>query len=153
MSFDLFVLCPSFDQAAVDRFNACRRPGLPAGLVLELQRGADGRTFGTISQDGDEWADLYVEPIAAGNHGNRPAGVGDDWIEVHLPSRGDPEIFHVVAALADACAGWVFDPQGAATEVALPVGDGQARHVESGYYTPAIARELAELLATAYPPQ
>lgn len=149
MSFDLFVLCPSFDQAVVERFNACERPGLPAGLVLDLQRGEGGRTFGTISMDGDEWAELYVDPIAGGNHANRPAGVADGWLEVHVPSRGDPEIFHVVAALADVCGGWVFDPQGVATEVSLQVGDEQVRHVESGYYTPAIARELAQLLATS----
>lgn len=149
MSFDLFVLCPGFDQAAVERFNGCERPGLPAGLVLDLQREAAGRATGAITVDGDEWAEVYLGPIAGGSHGDRPAGIADGWIEIHVPSRGDPDMFHVVAALAEVGGGWVFDPQGMAAEVSLQVGPAQSRNVESGYYTPAIARELAQRLATA----
>jgi hypothetical protein len=151
MSFDLFVLCPALDPAVVERFNACQRPGLPAGLVLDLQPGEHGRMTGTISMDGEEWAELYVEPIAGGSHASGPVGGAKGWIEVHVPSRGDPEVFHVIAALAEVCGGWVFDPQGVASEVSLPVGDEQARHAQSGYYTPAITRQLAEVLATLDP--
>ncbi len=133
MSFDLFVICPSIDREVAARFNELERPGLPLGLSIDLEQCADDSRFWTINQNGEEWAELYINRDASRAYPHRPADIDAGWVEIHLPSRGHPMVFPVVAALAEVAKGWAFDPQGAATEVALQVGDDQARNVEHGF--------------------
>ena len=76
--------------------------------------------------------------------------IGADWIEIHIPSRGHPMVLHAVAALAEVSGGWVYDPQGAASEVALQAGDDQTANIQYGFYTPAITREPAAVFAAKY---
>lgn len=150
MSFDLFVIAPKIDREVAERFNQLKHPGLPEGLSIDLGQCQDERNFLTINQDGEEWAELHIHRAAKHDYRQRPADIATDWIEIHIPSRGHPMVFHAVAALAEAAQGWVFDPQGVAEEVSLVAGADQARNVEAGFYSPAITREIAEVLATRY---
>lgn len=150
MSFDLFVICPAFDRAAAEGFNRLVRPGLPEGLSMDLEQFSDDDSVWIVEQDGEEWAELQVDCVASCGQSQRPTEIAAGWTEIHVASRGEPMDFQLVAALAEVSRGWVFDPQRAAKEVSLPVPAEQASHVEHGYYTPAITRQLADLLATGY---
>lgn len=150
MSFDLFVIAPKIDRKIAKKFNEFKHPKLPEGLSIDLEQCQDDGNFWTIGQNGEEWLELHIDRAAKHDYDHMPADITDDWIEVHIPSRGHPSVFHVVAALAEAAQGWVFDPQGVTSEVTVTAGEDQAKNIESGFYTPAITREIAEKMATMY---
>lgn len=151
MSFDLFILCPNLDPSVAERFNAIRHPGLPEGLKIDPDTCTADNSCVLIEENGDEWGELYPDRIRWASEPNCPTSINSEWVELHFPSRGDPDVFHVAAALAEAARGWVFDPQGAAQEVDFPIGeDEDSQHAGHGFYTPAIARLIGELLATKF---
>ncbi len=149
MSFDLFIICPRFDRAVAERFNEFECPGFPPGLSIDLEQCASDSTFWTINQDDEEWVELHIDRNASNDYAHKPANI-DGWIEIHVPSHGHPDVLHAVAALAELSAGWVFDPQGTAKDVSLQGSPDQVRNVESGFYTAAITRTLANELAMKY---
>ncbi|MGH8050843.1 MAG: hypothetical protein ACREPB_09320 [Arenimonas sp.] len=150
MSFDLFVIAPKIDREVAEKFNAFKHPGLPEGLSIDLEQCQDDANFWTIKQNGEEWAELHIDRAAKHDYSHLPADIAADWVEVHIPSRGHPMVFHAVAALAEAAQGWVFDPQGICSEVSIAIDEVQAKNVESGFYTPATTREIAEVMAKMY---
>lgn len=150
MSFDLFVIAPTIDRGTAERFNQSRHPGLPEGLVIDLEQCRDDQNFWTLNKDGEEWLELHIDRSPKHDYPHKPADIDDGWVEIHIPSRGHPMVFHAVAALAEAAYGWVHDPQDVTAELSLTPGEDQAKNVEHGFYSPAITREIAELLAKQY---
>lgn len=149
MSFDLFVIAPRADRGTAERFNGLIHPDLPQGLRIDPEQCSDDSTFWAMTQNGEEWLELYIDRDEAQDSPHRPEAITSDWIEIHVPSHGNPDVFQAVAALAEAAQGWVFDPQGTAADVSLEPED-QAAHVARGYYTPAITREIGNRLAVQY---
>ena len=88
MSFDLFVICPKFDREVAERFNKLERPGLPTGLSIVAEQGAQDRTFWAIHQNGEQWLELNIRRNEGHGTSRQPADIGADWIEIHIPSRG-----------------------------------------------------------------
>jgi hypothetical protein len=151
MSFDLFILCPRLDPSVAERFNAIRLAGLPEGLRIDPATCITDSSCILIEENGEEWGELYPEHNQWASEPNCPRSITSEWRELHFPSRGDPDVFHVAAALAEAAEGWVFDPQGAAQEADLPIGDDDdSQHAGHGFYTPAITRRIGELLASKF---
>lgn len=150
MSFDLFVIAPSVDRETAERFNRFAHPDLPERLNIALEQCSDGSDFWLMTNDGEEWLELFIDRAATQDSPHRPSGIAADWIEIHVPSHGHPQVFQAVAALADVAQGWVFDPQGAAADVSLETAEDQAAHVARGYYTPAVARDIGNRLAAQY---
>lgn len=150
MSFDLFVIAPNVDRGTAERFNGFTHPDLPQGLSIDLEQCSDGSTFWAMTQDGEEWLELFIDRATKQDSPHKPDTIAADWIEIHVPSHGHPDVFHAVAALAEVSQGWVFDPQGAAAEVSLEPAEDQAAHVARGYYTAAITRDIGSRLAAQY---
>ncbi len=150
MSFDLFVIAPKINHKIAEIFNEFKHPGLPEGLSIDLEQCTDDSKFWTINQNGEEWLVLYINRTANHDYPYKPADMANDWIEIHIPSRGHPMVFHVVATLAEIASGWVYDPQGVSTDVSLVSDEDQTKNVESGFYSPTITREIAELMAKLY---
>lgn len=150
MSFDLSVIAPNVDRGIAERFNRFTHPDLPQGLNIDPAQCSDDGNFWTMTMDGEEWLELYIDRTATQDSPNRPAEIAANWIEIHVPSRGHPTVFHAVAALAEAAQGWVFDPQCVATELSLEAGEDQAAHVACGFYTPAMTRKVGDRLAAQY---
>lgn len=151
MSFDLFILCPNLDRGVAERFNQSSPAGLPDGLSIDPTQCTADSTCWLIMEDGEEWGELYIDRNRSIDDPNHPQEITPGWVELHFPSRGDPVVFDVAAALAEAAQGWVFDPQSAAAEVDFPFGDDAASlHARHGYYTPAVTRQIGDLLATKF---
>lgn len=150
MSFDLFVIAPVFDRAVAERFNAFERAGFPTGLHIDPEACTANSNFWLILRDGEEWLELSIDPEGTYGGSNRPADMADDWIEVHIPSRGHFDVFHVVAALAELSRGWVADPQCVATMEGYDAGEAQAANAARGFYTPDVTRGIAKHMEETY---
>jgi hypothetical protein len=143
VSFDLFVFLPELASDFSQRFNLiAQRLGLSCVLDHE-QCGVENRAVWPLFEGAEVWGELYLR-LKADLDVELPE-TKNLKLSMHFPSHGDPEVFLVAAALAEAGNGLVGDPQMCAEDLRVEgfVGWNEALKAV-GLYPPSVCIALAK---------